>query len=390
MNACENGTLQNIITHGPPFFTRACKHFGAFAGKVGRYAQGGPSLKYYEKDRVQSLPVKEAVGKMLLHDITRIVPDLFKGPAFRKGHIITEADVEHLLDLGKQHVYVACLNGEVHENDAAERIARAVAGKNIRLSDPREGKVGFSAGTAGLLKINVDGLIQLNSVPEVICATLHTNQVVAPGQELAGTRVIPLSIDENHVIAAEKVCKDFFPIIDIKPFSRLDVGLVVTGSEVFSGRIKDGFGPVVQKKFEELGSRIMGKKTVSDDMDMTVAAIREFIDGGARFIAVTGGMSVDPDDLTPAAIRRAGGDVVFYGAPVLPGAMFLLAYIGDVPVVGLPGCVMYYRASIFDLVVPRLLAGDTVTHADIIRMGHGGFCASCKTCRYPLCSFGKN
>jgi len=347
-------------------------------------------VKYYEKDRVQSLPVREAVGKMLLHDITRIVPDLFKGPAFRKGHIITEADVESLLDLGKQHVYVACLNGEVHENDAARRIARAAAGKNILLSDPKEGKVGFAAGTTGLLKINVEGLMQLNSVPEVICATLHTHQVVTPGQDLAGTRVIPLSIDENHVIAAENVCENFFPVIDIKPFSRLDVGLVVTGSEVFSGRIKDGFGPVVQKKFEDLGSRVMGKKTVSDDMGMTVAAIREFIDDGARFIAVTGGMSVDPDDLTPAAIRKAGGEVMFYGAPVLPGAMFLLAYIQDIPVVGLPGCVMYYRASIFDLVVPRLLAGETVTHADIIRMGHGGFCASCNTCRYPRCSFGKN
>ena len=347
-------------------------------------------MKYYEKDRVQSLPVREAVGKILVHDITRIVPDLFKGPAFRKGHIITDTDVEKLLDLGKQHVYVACLNGEIHENDAAQRIARAAAGKNVRLSDPKEGKVGFAAGTSGLLKIDVEGLTQLNSVPEVICATLHTHQTVTLDQDLAGTRVIPLSIDENHVIAAENVCKRYFPIIDITPFSRVDVGLVVTGSEVFSGRIKDGFGPVVQKKFEELGSRIMGKKIVSDDMDMTVAAIRQFVDDGAAFIAVTGGMSVDPDDLTPAAIRNAGGDVMFYGAPVLPGAMFMLAYINDVPVIGLPGCVMYYRASIFDLVVPRLLAGETVTHTDIIRMGHGGFCSSCKTCRYPRCSFGKN
>jgi hypothetical protein len=361
------------------------------AGRADRYAQEGePSLKYYEKDRVQSLPVREAVGKMLRHDITRIVPDLFKGPAFRKGHIITEADVEQLLDLGKQHVYVACLTGEIHENDAAQRIARAAAGKNILLSDPKEGKVGFTAGTFGLLKINVDGLMHLNSIPDVICATLHTHQAVEPGQDLAGTRVIPLSIDENHVVDAEKVCEQFSPIIDVTPFSRVDVGLVVTGSEVFSGRIRDGFGPVVQKKFEELGSRIMGKKIVSDDMDMTVAAIRQFLDDGAAFIAVTGGMSVDPDDLTPAAIRKAGGEVVFYGAPVLPGAMFLLAYIGDVPVVGLPGCIMYYRASIFDLVVPRLLAGETVTRKDIIRMGHGGFCAACKTCRFPRCSFGKN
>lgn len=346
-------------------------------------------MKFHEKDRVKSVPVKDAVGKVLLHDITRIVPDMFKGPAFKKGHLITEADVEELLDLGKQHIYVACLNGEIHENDAAIRIANAAVGTGISLSDPREGKVGFTAEVPGLLKINVDALARLNSVPDVICATLHTGQAVEPGQELAGTRVIPLSVDENRVIEAEAICADAGPIVDVRPFIRTDVGIVVTGSEVYSGRIRDGFGPVVQDKFEAMGSRIMDKKIVSDDMDMTVAAIRGFVDDGAGFIAVTGGMSVDPDDLTPAAIRAAGGELVFYGAPVLPGAMFLLAYIGEVPVVGLPGCVMYHRASIFDLVVPRLLAGETVTQTDIIHMGHGGLCSSCKNCRFPQCNFGK-
>jgi hypothetical protein len=346
-------------------------------------------MKYYEKDQVKAVPVQEAVGKVLLHDITQILPDLFKGPRFKKGHIITQADVEALLDLGKQHIYVAGLNGEIHENEAALRIARAALGNGISLSDPKEGKVGFKALKQGLLKINVMGLEQLNSVPDVIFASLHTGQMVTKGQELAGTRVIPLTIDENRIIEAEDICGRYFPLIDIRPFAKLDVGLIVTGSEVYHGRIKDGFGPVVEKKFEALGSRILKKTIVSDDLTMTVDAIKTMLDEGAGMIALTGGMSVDPDDLTPAAIRAAGGQIVSYGAPVLPGAMFMLAYINEIPVIGLPGCVMYHRASIFDLVVPRLLAGESVTKADIIRMGHGGFCSSCGTCRFPSCSFGK-
>jgi Probable molybdopterin binding domain len=346
-------------------------------------------MRYYEKEKIKALPVEDAVGKVLLHDITEIVPDLFKGPTFRKGHVITQADVEKLLNLGKQNIYVAGLDGEVHENDAALRIARAAMGQGLAISDPKEGKVGFSATALGLLKINVDALERLNSVQDVIFATLHTDQVVQPGQELAGTRVIPLSIDKNRVMEAEEICKQYAPIIQVTPLARLNVGLVITGSEVFSGRIRDGFGPVVTKKFEALGSRITRKIIVSDELPMTVAAIRELLAEGAQMIAVTGGMSVDPDDLTPAAIRAAGGKVTSYGAPVLPGAMFMLAHIGKVPVVGLPGCVMYHRASIFDLILPRLLAGETIQHSDIIKMGHGGFCASCKVCRFPACSFGK-
>lgn len=346
-------------------------------------------MRYYEKEKIKALPVQDAVGKILLHDITEIVPDLFKGPSFKKGHVITQADVEKLLDLGKQNIYVSGLDGEIHENDAALRIARAAMGKGLSISDPREGKVGFSATGLGLLKINVAALERLNSVQDVIFATLHTDQVVEPDQELAGTRVIPLSIDKKRVIEAEKICNQYFPIIEVKPLAKLDVGLVITGSEVFSGRIRDGFGPVVAEKFEALGSRITRKIIVSDELSMTVAAIQELLAEGAQMIAVTGGMSVDPDDLTPAAIRAAGGKVTSYGAPVLPGAMFMLAHIGDIPVVGLPGCVMYHRASIFDLILPRLLAGETIQRSDIIKMGHGGFCSSCKVCRFPSCSFGK-
>lgn len=346
-------------------------------------------MKYYKKDKVKALHVREAVGKVLLHDITRIVPDMFKGPLFRKGHIITEADIEALLDIGKEHIYVAGLKNEVHENEAALRIANAALGPNIDISIPKEGKVGFSSRIHGLLKINVEGLEQLNSVEDVIFASLHTCRSVDEGQDIAGTRVIPLTVPEKQVADAERVCEQYFPIIEVKPFAALDIGMVVTGSEVFHERIRDQFGPVVEKKFNALGSRIMGKRVVPDDLEMTVSAIRDLIADGAQMIAVTGGMSVDPDDLTPAAIRATGGEIITYGAPVLPGAMFMLAYINDIPVIGLPGCVMYHRASIFDLVVPRVLAGETVEKKDIIMMGHGGFCSNCTDCRYPDCSFGK-
>lgn len=346
-------------------------------------------MKYYEKDKVKAMPVEDAVGRVLLHDITRIIPDLFKGPLFKKGHVITSRDVETLLDMGKKHVYVTGLKNELHEDEAALRIARAALGDNVVISDPSEGKVGFTAEIRGLLKINVEGLEALNTVPDVIFATLHSNRAVVAGEDLAGTRVVPLTIPEKQVEEAEKVCREYGPIIRVAPFAACSVGLVVTGSEVFHQRIRDGFGPVVEAKFNDLGSRILEKRVVSDDLEMTVSAIRDLIAGGADFIAVTGGMSVDPDDLTPAAIRAAGGRIVTYGAPVLPGAMFMLAYIGQIPVVGLPGCVMYHRASIFDLVVPRILAGDTLEKQDIIRMGHGGFCTNCKDCRFPACSFGK-
>lgn len=338
---------------------------------------------------MQSVTVEESIGMVLCHDITRIVPDLFKGRAFKKGHVIREEDIPRLLELGKEHIYVQSFDGSVHENDAAIRIARAAAGNGLTLSEPYEGKVSFTAKTDGLLKVNIDAVNRMNDIQDIMFATLQSNHQVSAGTSLAGTRIIPLSTEEAKVEAVEQICRAAFPVIEIKPFARLRVGMVTTGNEVYKGLIKDGFGPVVRKKFDALGSVVSRQIFVPDDIEMTVAAVHELLDEGAEMIAVTGGMSVDPDDLTPASIKAAGGRIISYGAPVLPGAMFLLAYIGDVPVVGLPGCVMYHKASIFDLIVPRLLAGETVERSDITAMGHGGFCSSCEHCRYPLCGFGK-
>ncbi|MHC1743185.1 MAG: molybdopterin-binding protein [Syntrophobacteraceae bacterium] len=337
------------------------------------------------------LPVQRAVGMVLCHDVTQIVPGKFKGPAFRKGHILREEDIPRLLSMGKENIYawdICSGSGLLHENEAAERIARAAAGPNIDLTAPKEGKVDFVAAIDGLLKIQVEALIAVNA-PEIVLATIHTHQRVTRGKVLAGARVIPLVIDEGKVQAVEHLCSSHRPLIEVVPFVGLDVGIITTGSEVYHGRIEDQFGPVVKRKLEEFGCRVIGQCFASDDPAQIQEAIRYFLSQGARMITVTGGMSVDPDDVTPAAIRRSGARVVTYGAPVLPGAMFMLAYLGDIPILGLPGCVMYHRTSIFDVILPRLLAGEEMDYSDIARLAHGGLCVHCTECRYPDCGFAK-
>jgi len=338
---------------------------------------------------MKTVPVQEAVGMVLCHDMTRIVPGESKGPAFRKGHVIEENDISLLLEIGKEHVYVLNMEkGRIHENEAADRISKAAAGPGITLSDVAEGRINFEA-SPGLLDINVEALNRINSIEEVVLATMHDGQQITDPRPVAGTRVVPLVIDEKKIEQVEAICAEYPYVVGVRPFVHHNVGLVTTGSEVFHGRIKDKFGPVIRKKFSKLGSTVMDQRLTSDDPSMTRDAILAFIAEGAEMVVVTGGMSVDPDDQTPTAIRATGAEVITYGSPTFPGVMFMIAKLGDVPILGLPGCVMYYRASIFDLVVPRLLAGEEVTREDIVGMGHGGFCATCDVCRYPICPFGK-
>lgn len=341
------------------------------------------------------IPVAEAVGTILCQDITRIVPGEFKGRAFRKGHMVTAEDVPELLKLGKEHLYVYQPQpGIVHEEEAAVRLTKAGAGENLIFTEPKEGKINFKAACQGLLRVNAPLLEKINRLGRIAFATLHAMQEVARGQEVAGVRVIPLMVEEKLVADAEALCAaDPVPVVSVLPFKAARVGVIITGSEIFHGRIKDAFGPVLRKKFAALGSSIMDERMTSDDVGLTKTAILDFIAEGADMVVLTGGMSVDPDDQTPTSIRAAGAEVVTYGAPVFPGAMFLLSHIesprGRIPVLGLPGCVMYHRASIFDLIVPRLLAGVEVRYDDIAALGHGGFCSNCAECHYPICPFGK-
>jgi molybdenum cofactor synthesis domain-containing protein len=336
------------------------------------------------------IPVGEAEGTVLCHDITGIIPGNFKGPAFKKGHVVRKEDIPRLRDLGKEHLYVwEATEGTLHENEAAVRIASALAGPGLTQTEPAEGKVKLKAACAGLLKIRSDALADLNSIDQVCVATLHSNQLVEQGQTVGGCRVVPLVVATDKVARVEALARLAAPVVDVRPLRSLRVGIVTTGSEVYHGRIEDKFGPVLRAKIAAVGSRELRQILVPDDAARIAGAIRTLLDEGAELILATGGMSVDPDDVTPAAIRAAGGEVEVYGTPVLPGSMFMLAHIGPVPVLGVPGCAMYHKTTILDLVLPRILAGEEVSRGDIAQLGHGGLCLECEVCRYPSCAFGK-
>jgi molybdenum cofactor synthesis domain-containing protein len=339
---------------------------------------------------MKKVRVQDAVGMVLCHDITKIIPGEFKGRAFKKGHIIKAEDVEEFLKIGKEHIYVwEAKAGMLHEDEAASRIAKVVAGEGISLSEPSEGKISMYANCRGLLKIDVAKLNKINSIEQIICATIHQNQVVEKEQLVAGTRVIPLVIEEEKIRFVEAVCGQE-PIITVKRLQGKKVGIVSTGSEIYHGRIKDKFGPVVQDKVENYNCEVLGQCIVDDNVEMITEAIKHFLDMGAELIIATGGMSVDPDDVTPLAIKKTGAHIVSYGAPVLPGAMFLLAYLdGKIPILGLPGCVMYSKTTIFDLILPRVLVGEFLSKDDLSALGHGGLCTGCSNCTFPACPFGK-
>jgi len=336
----------------------------------------------------RTVPVEDAVGMVLAHDLTRIVRGEFKGPAFRKGHVIRPRDVFLLREMGKEHIFVLELEpGEVHEDEAGARLGQAAAGTGVVSTAPKESRVNLLAACDGLLKVNVAALEAVNDLPEVVLATLPGNTPVREGDMVAGTKVIPLVVREEVLAAAERAAGS--GVVSVLPYRGTDMGLIVTGSEILLGRIPDQFGPVMAEKAASYGCRLTRTVMTGDDAQRIADAIRETVAGGAGLIIVTGGMSVDPDDVTPQGIRLSGAAVEKYGAPVLPGAMFLLAYLDDVPVLGVPACAMYFRTTIFDLVLPRLLTGERLTRSDINRMGHGGLCRTCPECRYPNCAFGK-
>lgn len=335
------------------------------------------------------IAVQQAVGRVLFHDITRIVPGEFHGRAFKKGHIIAPDDVDQLLKLGKDNIYVLDLEeGFIHEDAAALRIAKAALGHGIQMMPPSEGKVRLMTMKPGLLKVNVAALDRINAIEEIVFATSHTNRRVSAGKLVGGTRIIPLYTEEEKIAEVENICRECAPVIEVVPFKKLKVGVVTTGNEVYHQRIEDKFGPVMMAKVRDLGSTVLRQILVPDSIPLTVQAIHDLLGEGAGMIVVTGGMSVDPDDRTPASIRAAGGQEVTYGSPTFPGSMFMLAYIGDIPVVGVPGCAMYNKATVFDLIVPRILAGERLSRADITGLGHGGLCLGCSECHFPNCGFG--
>ena len=339
---------------------------------------------------MKQIKTKDAVGLILCHDVTRIIKGVTKGALFSKGHIITESDIPLLLDLGKEHVYIWEENKDIlHENDAAEILCRLCKNDNMNSTEPKEGKIELIAGMDGLLMVDTERLKKVNSLGEMMIATRASGCFVKKGEKLCGTRIIPLAIEKKKMERAKKAAGNK-PILELLPLKKKKYGLINTGNELFYGRIQDTFTPVIKEKLDEYGCEMITNVILEDDSEHITNAIKGIFNSGAEMVLCTGGMSVDPDDKTPQAIRNAADEIISYGAPVLPGAMFMLAYMADGrPVCGLPGCVMYHKRTVFDIVLPRLLADVPVTAGWLSSLGNGGLCLECENCTFPNCVFGK-
>ena len=341
---------------------------------------------------------EDAVGQVLCHDMTQIIPGEYKGPRFKKGHVVTEEDIPVLLSMGKENLYVWEMGPDmVHEDDAAWRLAALLAGPNTEVpGKPSEGKLNVRAACDGVLLVDSERLIAMNSEDDIMASTRRGGFGVAAGDLIGGTRVIPLAISEEKLERVEAAAAGPEPILSVAPYVMRTAAVIATGSEVAKGLIEDAFTPVMEQKLAAFGVETTVRATPGDDVDQVSAAIQGALDQGVDLVLCCGGMSVDPDDNTPASIRAAGARVVSYGSPVLPGAMLLVGYFDEVagkdrpvPVLGVPGCAMYNKSTVLDLVLPRVCAGVQITRKDIVSMGEGGLCLGCKPCTFPHCPFGR-
>lgn len=337
---------------------------------------------------MKKINVENAVGMTLCHDITAM-RDGFKGAAFKRGHVIQEKDIAELLDLGKRHVFVWEENaGEIHEEDAALRMAAMAPVEGGHYTAPSEGKVLLMADTRGMFRVDTELLNQINSIGDLTISTLPDHYPVEAGARLASMRIVPLVTKEEQILRAEAYCAGR-RLLDLRPYRHLNVGVIITGSEIYSGRIQDKFEPVVRRKLKNFPSEILGVTICDDDLDMIVNAAKAFLQKGADFLIFTGGMSVDPDDLTPTAIRRLGAEIITHGVPSQPGNMTLVAYLNQVAILGVPGAAISLPTTIFDVLLPQIFTGDALTKADLVRLGDGGLCHLCKNCHFPNCTFGR-
>lgn len=336
---------------------------------------------------MKKVSVDKALGMILAHDITEIIPGKKKDVAFRRGKVIEKDDIEKLLDLGKRHLYV--FEGEtkgVHEDEAGIRIAKAIIDDNMDILPSKEGKSNIVSKVRGLFYVDSKRLYEMNTIGNVLLSTMPNRYPVRPGQVVAAAKTIPLYIDEKELEAAAVVGQK--GVIRISPFRPMKMGLVITGSEVYEGRIKDG-SEDVQKKIEGYGLAIIDRRIVTDDIAMIRDAILDQLNMGADVVMTTAGLSVDPDDVTKEGIEATGAQVVFYGTPVFPGAMFLVARLKGKYILGAPACVYYNNNTVMDLILMRILAGERVQKKDVAKLAYGGLCLYCDVCHYPACPFGK-
>jgi molybdenum cofactor synthesis domain-containing protein len=339
---------------------------------------------------LKKVKTEDAVGLVIGHDMTKTIPGVYDGPRFRRGDIIKSEDIPELLSMGKEHIYVIDKEEyQVHEEEAAVRIAKATAGKNLILTDPRQGRVNMKATVDGLVKINKPLLYEIHSIEDIVLATRHNNVTCNAGEIVAGTKIIPLFTEEDNLKKLEDLCKAKGKVVDVLPFIPQKVGMVITGNEIFKGITEDKFAKIMHKKIEKLGSTIISEIIVPDDEDIIAQAILDMKNKGCEVIITCGGLSVDPDDVTAEGIEKSGARIISYGVPVMPGAMVLVAELGDIPILGAPGAVIFKKTTILDVLLPRMLAKDKITRQDIIELAHGGLCLDCEECVFPVCPFGK-
>ncbi len=337
---------------------------------------------------MKKINVENAIGMALCHDITAM-RDGFKGAAFKRGHVIREEDIPKLLDLGKRQVFIWEENaGEIHEEDAAHRMAAMAQVEGAHYTEVSEGKVLLMADTRGMFRVDRELLEKINRIGDLTISTLPDHYPVEAGARLASMRIVPLVTKEEQIIRAEELCRDR-KLFRLRPYEPLKTGVVITGSEVYSGRIKDKFEPVVREKLKQYPGEILGVTICDDDVDMIGEAARKYLAQGADFLIFTGGMSVDPDDITPTAIRRLGADIITHGVPSQPGNMTLVAYLDNVAILGIPGAAISMPTTMFDVLLPQVFTKDKLTKDDLVRLGDGGLCQLCKPCHFPNCTFGR-
>ena len=337
---------------------------------------------------MKKINVRDAVGMELCHDITEM-NDGFKGVAFKRGHIIQPADIEHMLRIGKRHIFVwEDRAGEIHEDDCARRMAAMAPVEGAHYTEPAEGKVLLLADRSGMFRVNRQLLNRINSIGDITICTLPDHYPVEAGARLASMRIVPLVTKEEQIMEAENLCKAE-TLLDLRPYRQRKVGIIITGSEIYHGRIRDKFEPVIRSKLTQYPSEIIDVCICDDDTEAILKAAKKNLEKGADFLIFTGGMSVDPDDLTPTAIRKLGADIVSYGVPSQPGNMTLVAYLGDIPILGIPGAAIKLPTTVFDVLLPQIFAGDRITTDELIGLADGGLCQMCKVCHWPNCTFGR-
>ena len=337
---------------------------------------------------MKKINVEEAVGMELCHDITAI-RDGFKGAEFKRGHIITEEDIPRLLNLGKKQIFVWEENaGEIHEEECAIRLAEAAPVEGAHWEGPSEGKMMLKADVRGMFRVDKELLAQINSIGDITFTSIPDHYPVEEGARLASVRIVPLVTKEEQIIKAEELCKGR-KLLDLRPYKMMKTGIVITGSEIYNGRIQDKFEPVIRKKLENYPAEILGVTICDDDLDMIMSASKAYMEQGADLIIYSGGMSVDPDDLTPTAIRQLSDQFVTQGVPSQPGNMTTIAYCGDIVLTGVPSAAISQPTTVLDAILPQIFAGDKFTKEELMRLGDGGLCQQCKPCHFPCCPYGK-